>query len=225
MTKTFSTPEIINKKLIEIIKNTKIDHYYIKNNEDFRNEILNSIDKNDLVLDVGKGMREKFDLINSNKIETLDINKFENYPDILFDLCDELDESLIEKYDKIICLAILEHVYNPFLAIANLRKMLKNNGIIFGYVPFLYHYHAPNSLKFQDYFRFSKDALAILFRDFSNVRLYPLRGRISTQLNLLFPGRWKKYFEKLGINKYLDILCSDEKNFKQCSGFNFIIRK
>ena len=35
-------------------------------------------------------------------------------------------------------------------------------------------------LKFQDYFRFSKDALAYLFKDFSEVELYPIRGRVSS---------------------------------------------
>ena len=39
------------------------------------------------------------------------------------------------KYDKIICIAILEHVYDPFKAVANLRKMLKENGKIYGMVP------------------------------------------------------------------------------------------
>ena len=103
--------------------------------------------------------------------------------------------------------------------------MLKKNGVIYGYVPYLFYYHAPSDLRFQDYFRFSKDALAYLFKDFSEVKLYPVRGRISSSLNNLFAGRWKKYIEKLKINKYLDWFCSDEKNFKQCSGFNFVIKK
>ena len=170
-------------------------------------------------------MRDRFDLINAKSIETLDVNEFEDYPDILFDICDEIEDSLINKYDKIICLAILEHVYNPFKAVENLKKMLKPNGIIYGYVPYLFYYHAPNNLKFQDYFRFSKDALIYLFKDFNEIELFPIRGRISTPLNILFAGRWKKYIEKTGINIFLDKFTSDEKNLKQCSGFNFIVKK
>ncbi len=170
-------------------------------------------------------MREKYKDIKSKQKETLDVNEFENYPDIIFDICDELDSSLIEKYDKIICLAILEHVYNPFLAVKNLKSMLKENGTIFGYVPYLYHYHAPSDLKFQDYFRFSRDALIYLFKDFSELKLFPIRGRISTPLNILFAGRWKRYAEKTPINILLDKFISDEKNIKQCSGFNFIAKK
>ena len=101
------------------------------------------------------------------------------------------------------------HVYDPFSAVANLKRMLKNDGVIYGYVPYLFHYHAPNDLKFQDYFRFSKDALAYLFREFSDVELFPVRGRISTPLNIMFAGRWKKYAEKTSINILLDKFVSD----------------
>lgn len=225
MIKKFGNPELINNKLIQKINNTEIDLYYIKIKSDFRDRILNSIDKSDSILDVGKGMREKFSKIRCNKIETLDVNQYDDYPDIIMDLCSEFDESLSEKYDKIICLAVLEHVYNPFNAVENLRKMLKVNGVIYGYVPYLNYYHAPSDLKFQDYFRFSKDALTYLFRDFSSVKIFPIRGRISTPMNILFSGRWKKYMEKTSINIFLDRFCSDEKNTKQCSGFNFIISK
>ena len=41
----------------------------------------------------------------------------------------------------------------------------------------------------------------------------------------MFAGRWKKYIEKTSLNILLDKLSSDEKNIKQCSGFNFIISK
>ena len=225
MIKKIGNPEIKNREIISKIKNTKIDLFYIKNNVDFRNEIIKNINSEDIVLDIGKGMREKYEKIQSKSKETLDVNEFENYPDIMFDLCDELDPVLKERYDKIICLAILEHVYNPFLAVENLKSMLKKNGIIFGYVPYLFYYHAPNDLKFQDYFRFSKDALIYLFKDFSEFKLFPIRGKLSTPLNILFTGSWKRYAEKTPINMLLDKFFSDEKNIKQCSGFNFIAKK
>ena len=225
MIKKIGNPEIYNKELISKINKTEIDLYYIKNKSDFRERILNNINSEEFILDVGKGMREKFSKIKSKNVETLDANQYDGYPDIIFDLCDELDESLNERYDKIICLAILEHVYNPFLAVDNLRKMLKKNGTIYGYVPYLNYYHAPNDLKFQDYFRFSKDALVYLFKDFSSIKLFPIRGRFSTPLNIMFAGRWKKYIEKTSLNIFLDKFSTDEKNIKQCSGFNFVINK
>ena len=224
MKRIIGNPNRSNNNLIELIKKTKINNYYLKNQKEFRDRILSEIDQNDHILDIGMAMRDKHKKIQSQILETLDVNDFGEYPDIICDICSDIS-GLEKKYDKIICIAILEHVYDPFLAISNLKKMLKDNGIIYGYVPYLYYYHAPNDLKFQDYFRFSKDALAYLFKDFNDVELFPVRGRISTPLNILFAGRWKKYAEKTNINILLDKFFSDEKNTKQCSGFNFIVKK
>jgi hypothetical protein len=224
MKKIIGNPSTYNNNLISLIKKTKINNCYLKNQKDFRDRILDEIDLNDHILDIGMAMRDKHKKIKSKILETLDVNDFSDYPDIICDICSDIS-GLENKYNKIICLAILEHVYDPFSAISNLKKMLKDNGIIYGYVPYLYYYHAPNDLKFQDYFRFSKDALAYLFKGFSDVELFPVRGRISTPLNILFAGRWKKYAEKTNINIFLDKFFSDEKNTKQCSGFNFIVRK
>jgi SAM-dependent methyltransferase len=224
MKKIIGDPDKINQELISLIKKISINNYYLKNHEDFRDRILSQIQKSDNVLDIGMAMRDKHKKIISNLVETLDVNDFGEYPDIICDICSDIT-GLENRYDKIICIAILEHVYDPSSAIKNLRLLLKDEGIIYGYVPYLYHYHAPKNLKFQDYFRFSKDALAYLFKDFKEVELFPIRGRISTPLNILFAGKWKKFAEKTKINIYLDKLVNDEINQKQCSGFNFIIKK
>ena len=224
MKKTIGNPNKTNEDLVSLIKKTKINNFYLKNQKDFRDRVLQEIEPKDHVLDVGMAMRDRYKKIKSELLETLDVNDFGDYPDIICDICSDIS-GLEKKYNKIICIAILEHVYDPSAAVANLKKMLKEDGIIYGYVPYLYYYHAPQNLKFQDYFRFSKDALAYLFKDFSSVELFPIRGRISTPLNILFAGRWKKYAEKTNINIYLDKLSNDETNFKQCSGFNFIIKK
>ena len=115
--------------------------YYLENRKDFRDQILNDINLDDEVLDIGKAMRDKHKKIVCKKLETLDVNDFGDYPDIICDICSDVS-GLEKKYDKIICLAILEHVYNPFKAIENLRSMLKDNGMIYGFVPYLYKYHA-----------------------------------------------------------------------------------
>ncbi len=224
MKKVLGNPNEINKRLIAFIERVKINDFYLKNKKDFRNQILKDIKSNDNVLDIGKAMREKYNEIKCNNLETLDFNDFGSYPDIICDICSDIT-GLENKYDKIICIAILEHVYDPFKAVSNLKSMLKENGVIYGMVPYLYHYHAPKDLKFQDYFRFSKDALAYLFRDFKDVELYPIRGRISSSLHLMFAGRWKNYMEKTNINAFLDKFSTSEKNSKQCSGFNFILKK
>ena len=225
MKKIIGQPTQTNSKLIELIKKTKINNYYIKNQEDFRKRIVEEIKPDDDVLDIGKGMRDKFANIKSKNVTTVDVNDFGDYPDIIYDICSDPDETFIEKFDKIVCLAVLEHVYDPFKAVKNIRLMLKKNGVLYGYVPYLFYYHAPRNLKFQDYFRFSKDALSYLFKDFQSLEIFPIRGRVSSPLNILFAGRWKRYIEKTGINIFLDKLVSDTKNSEQCSGFNFIVKK
>ena len=224
MKKTIGNPIKTNEEIINLIKKTKINNYYLKNKEDFRDKILKEIEPNDHVVDMGMAMREKHKKINSALLQTIDANDFGDYPDIICDICANIN-GLENKYDKIICLAVLEHVYNPFKAIENLRSMLKDNGIIYGFVPYLYKYHAPMNLKYQDYFRFSKDTLAYLFKDFSDVELFPLRGRLSSALHMLIGNMWKKYIEKTKLNFFLDNFISEEINFKQCSGFYFIVKK
>ena len=224
MKRILGKPNETNKTLISLIERVKINNFYLKNRKDFRDQILEDIEDKDDVLDIGKAMRDRHSKIICRSLETLDVNDFGSYPDIICDICSNID-GLENKYDKIICIAILEHVYDPFKAVSNLKKMLKEGGKIYGMVPYLYHYHAPKDLKFQDYFRFSRDALAYLFKDFNNVELYPIRGRISSSLHMLFAGKWKNYMEKTNINIYLDKLSSNEKNIKQCSGFNFILKK
>ena len=224
MKKKVGNPFEINKSLISLIEKSKINYFYIKNKKDFWDLILEDIKLNDVILDIGKAMRDRHKKINCKSLETLDVNDFGDYPDIICDICSDVT-GLENRYDKIICIAILEHVYDPFKAIFNLRKMLKENGKVYGMVPYLYHYHAPKDLKFQDYFRFSKDALAYLFKEFADVELYPIRGRVSSSFNLMFAGRWKNYMERTNINILLDKFSSNEKNSKQCSGFNFILKK
>jgi len=224
MKKVIGNPAKKNEDLISLIKKTKINNYYLKNKKDFRDKILEEIDPNDHVLDVGMAMRDKHKQIKSAILQTLDVNDFGDYPDIICDICSDIN-GLEKKYDKIVCLAILEHVYNPFKAVENLKLMLKENGIIYGFVPYLYNYHAPKDLQFQDYFRFSKDSLAYLFKDFNFVELFPFRGRLSSSLHILFGNKWKRYIEKTKLNFFLDSFISDEINFKQSSGFFFVIKK
>ncbi len=124
------------------------------------------------------------------------------------------------RYDAVIALAILEHVYDPAAAIANFRRALKPGGRLFLYVPWIWRYHAPKDLIFQDYQRLSRDGLAYALRDFDEVTLYPLRGKYSAIANLL--KWWKPVIERRfggRINRLLDARASDWRNTIQASGF------
>ena len=79
-------PNKNKSKVKELISNLKIDEKYLKTNASFRSEIINKINQDMIVLDVGKSMREHFSKINCKEIKTLDVNIFDGYPNIQFDL-------------------------------------------------------------------------------------------------------------------------------------------
>lgn len=209
--------EIDIKKLIE---STEVDHSYRYNIEKLYEEKYEFIRANSSkVLDIGKSSREHYDkFLNSSwkgEIMTSDVNQFDGYPDIIDDICDTKLEK--DYYDAVICNSVLEHVYDPKKAVENIYQIIKKDGHFIGQAPFLYWYHAPKDLKFQDYFRFSRDGLIYLFRDFSEVKLYAIRGRVSTPLSLF--GFWKFKVEKyLGSvpSKILDKVSNSDT---QVSGY------
>ena len=100
MKKILGNPNEINKTLISLIERVKINDFYLKNSEDFRDQVLKDITSQDDVLDIGKAMREKYKKINCNSVETLDVNDFGSYPDIVCDICSDIT-GLESKNDKI----------------------------------------------------------------------------------------------------------------------------
>ena len=170
------------------------------------------------ILDVGASMRGA--LPEGTPVETLDINDFGDYPDILGDVCSPFPEEMQGAYDAVIALAILEHVYDPAAAVANLRAALRPGGTLFLYVPWIWRYHAPKGLLFQDYQRLSRDGMAYLLRDFEGVTLYPIRGKWAARMN--FMKWWKRRIEKRfggRLNRLLDARVSDWRNTVQASGY------
>lgn len=93
---------------------------------------------------------------------------------------------------------------------------------MFVYVPWIWNYHAPATGEFFDYFRFSRDGIKYLFKDFSVVELSPIRGRIETVLNLIPElGRGSRFHK---IFKHL-IRIVDRLDERSASGFNVYILK
>ena len=87
--KIIGNPNKNNSRLRKIIQDLVIDEKYLKSNLNFRHEIINTIHENMTVLDIGKSMRNDFKKIQCKEIKTLDINIFDDYPDIQFDLSEK----------------------------------------------------------------------------------------------------------------------------------------
>lgn len=191
---------------LAIIERTKINADFVYNTEQLLATKINWLASNcQSVLDVGQSAREKAAFFLPGQLETVDINDDPQYPpDIIDDIC-EPDRLAFNNYDGIVCLSVLEHVYDPFKAAENLHRLLKPGGVLFLHLPFLFRYHADANMAFTDCYRFSRDGIAWLLRDFSEVTLYPIRGPYSSALNL--NKFWKKKIEKnIGIwpNQWID---------------------
>jgi len=216
--------EGLNARLQEITRRAQVDMRYLHDDRS-RQHIVEATSDCALILDVGAGMRDHLDALG-NRVETLDLNDFGDYPDILGDVCSPFPDWMEGRYDAVIALAILEHVYDPPAALENFRKALKPSGKLFLYVPWMWRYHAPRDLMFQDYQRLSRDGMAYLLRDFDGVTLYPLRGKYSAILNML--KFWKSQVERRfggRINRLVDARASDWRNTIQTSGFFAEARK
>lgn len=183
------------------------------------------------VVDIGGGLRidrEKNNRYDASRewlkplaanVEYKILDKVADYkPDIVGDIhalpfADNSQEALI-------CIAVLEHVEEPHKAVAEMYRVLKPGGFCFIYVPFLYYYHAHEGY-YQDFFRYTKDGLAYLTRDFSKREMMGVRGPIETLIRLSPLGR-------------LDLMCDlgfllDKATGKlksnQVSGYNVFLVK
>jgi len=210
--------EGLNARLQDITRRARIDMRYLHDDRSRRHIVAATLECA-RILDIGAGMRDHL-ARSGDRVETLDLNDFGDYPDILGDVCSPFPDWMEARYDAVIALAILEHVYDPAAAVANFRRALKPGGKLFLYVPWMWRYHAPRNLMFQDYQRLSRDGMAYLLRDFDAVTLYPLRGKYSAILNML--KFWKSIVERrfgARLNRLADARASDWRNTIQTSGF------
>jgi len=190
--------------------------------EDYFSSLLSSHFE---VLDIGQSLRDEIHFVRTKtkRLDTLDINAYESYPEIQMDLCEKIKLPDTLKYDLIFCFSILEHCYNPFIACRNLFSMLKGNSRIVGSVPFLFPHHCPDDLEYQDYFRFTKHSFVALFPKATKIYLYPMRGRVGAGLNIV-SQRYKDIFErKLKRTTSLINSIDQKRRPDQTSGFHFEI--
>ncbi|MBU3926059.1 class I SAM-dependent methyltransferase [Patescibacteria group bacterium] len=85
------------------------------------------------------------------------------------------------EFENVLCTEALEHFYNPFLAISEIKRVLKKNGILILTTRFIFPLHeVPN-----DYFRFTEYGLKYLLKDFEIMELKNDGNTIET-LGILF---------------------------------------
>jgi SAM-dependent methyltransferase len=135
-----------------------------------------------VVMDVGSKDARYRHLVPATEYLTLDIRP-DSGADIVGDLHDVPWES--DSLDTVIATEVLEHCYDPSRAVGEIHRLLRPGGVCVLSTRFLHPYHADP----HDYFRFTNEGLAYLFREFSDVSIKPLGNRVHAAW-MMMPGRW-----------------------------------
>ncbi|MEO1529564.1 MAG: methyltransferase domain-containing protein [Planctomycetota bacterium] len=90
------------------------------------------------------------------------------------EVLDVTSMDLVSSYDLILCLNVLEHVFEYQQAIDNLHRAVRSGGIVVVAVPFAFPLHDEP----QDFWRFTEHALRATLRQFSDVSVSHNGARI-----------------------------------------------
>jgi len=103
---------------------------------------------------------------------TADISE-ENRPDYVIDLCLN-NTGIIQSasFDIIVCTEVLEHVLNPFAAVAELYRLLRRGGLLLLSTPFDFRIHGP----LPDCWRFTEHGLRALLVKFEVMEINALEN-------------------------------------------------
>lgn len=199
----------------------------------FAERITQMIDGSSRVLDIGAGLRLSEE--HSNRVDPArrwiaERMKEEGTKYVVLDYVDTYHPHIVgdiqdlplpdDSEESIVCLAILEHVENPFKSFAELHRVLKPGGALFLYVPFLYYYHAERGY-YRDYWRFTRDSLELLAKPFTTVEIQNVRGPLETLVRLSPLGRGR-LFQSLA---FLLDRAFGKLDSRQTSGYYVFLRK
>ena len=167
-----------------------------------------------VVMDVGAKQARYRSLVPATQYLTLDLSP-DVGADIVGDLHDVPRES--ESLDTVIATEVLEHCHDPARVAGEIQRILRPGGVCVLSTRFIHPYHADP----KDYFRFSRDGLEYLFRDFSAVEIIPLGNRLQSAW-LMWPERPRLLAVFLGL---LDPLIASYKGSgrTRCPG-GFLVR-
>lgn len=150
--------------------------------------------------------------LSKNKYKVLD--KVPDYnPDIVADIhsLPFSDNSI----PAILCLDVLEHVEEPWVACKEMYRVVENGGYVFIRVPFIFYYH-PEKGYYKDFYRFTEDGLHYLLKDFKKIEIVNIRGAISTVANMI-----PLFTKKTSFFDWIDKLTGKDKSHQTAGYYVF----
>ena len=99
--------------------------------------------------------------------DTHDFVQSDVNPDFGHRVLDVTDMSIDGEFDLVLCMYVLEHVFDVRAAVDNMRAAVRPGGKVLMAVPHLYPYHDEPL----DFWRFTEYSMRELCRDFSTVEL------------------------------------------------------
>lgn len=148
------------------------------------------------VLEIGaQGRSDVSEYFSNSTIETLDIVNDHN-PTYLGDITKFNDHIPDSSFDIICCLEVLEHTLNPFSAVVELRRLLKDGGYLLASAPLNWRIHGP----IPDCWRFTEFGWRVLLKDFEIIEI----DKLETPDRNLFPMKYN-ILAKCDKNKNVDV--------------------
>lgn len=155
-------------------------------------------------IDIGAGVAPYEDMISS-KVNKYIVADYADTRKSMFALAsNEFVEADVlnlpfenESADSVIFTQVLEHVSNPNLALDEITRILKYDGILVISVPFIYQAHAQP----HDYWRFSEHGIKKLLQDRNyKIKLFHYQGYLGTTIVSIINGF---IWELSSKNKYI----------------------
>jgi ubiquinone/menaquinone biosynthesis C-methylase UbiE len=168
------------------------------------------------VLEIGSGNLSYKKYVNFEKYKTLDID-----PRLKLDYLEDKHKTKVpsNSFNTVIMIEVLEHLYNPFLAIEQVHRILKKEGCVIATTPFIHPYHGEP----HDYYRFTSFGLKQIFKDFSHIQVIKYGNVFGASTDLL--SSYKIFKPLKLLNFFINNMFFNKFNEKTPLGHVIIAKK
>ncbi|MFA6077833.1 MAG: methyltransferase domain-containing protein [Candidatus Paceibacterota bacterium] len=167
---------------------------------------LKSISVDGIILDLGGNFNSEYHDLIRGKHSFTSVNISAEYGcDMVFDI-QKIFPIEDDKFDAVLCMNVLEHVYKFNNVVSETFRVLKNGGIFIFAVPFMHHIHGSPD----DYFRYTRSAIEEMLKEngFENVEIEEiglgLFSMIYQSVSGMLPSFLKSFFKNIAV--FVDLL-------------------